>query len=234
VQLRILALETSGLSGSVAACEGGKLLAERALAAGQRSAQSLAPTLRQLLIEVGWRSADVQLVAVTVGPGSFTGLRVGVTTAKTFAYAVGANILAVDTLEVIAAQAPAEASRVSVVLDAQRQELFAAEFGARESFGRPIFQPAQIVPREAWLDSLAADRWVSGPVLEKFAERLPAGVHPVAKELWYPRAATVGLLAGRAYDRGQRDDLWQLVPKYLRRSAAEEKWDRRESGEGPI
>ena len=75
------------------------LLAELSLDHTQRSAQSLAPAIEALLTQVGWLPRDVQLVAVSVGPGSFTGLRVGVTTAKVFAYAVGAEVLGIDTLE---------------------------------------------------------------------------------------------------------------------------------------
>ena len=230
VQTRTLALETSGLSGSVAACDQGRLLAERELAAGQRSAQSLAPAVQKLLTEVGWQPRDVARVAVTVGPGSFTGLRVGVTTAKAFAYAVGAAVIGIDTLEVIAAQTPAEAARVAVAIDAQRQELYAAVYGPWTSQGRSLIEPARIVTVQAWLESLADDLWASGPVLEKLAGDVPAGVRSVAREFWHPRAATVGRLAGEVFDRGQRDDIWQLVPKYLRRSAAEEKWDQRGSG----
>ena len=140
VQTRTLALETSGLSGSVAACDGGRLLAERELAQGSRSAQSLAPALRQLLAQVGWQARDVHRVAVTVGPGSFTGLRVGVTTAKAFAYAVGAEVIGINTLDVIAAQAPVEAARVAVALDAQRQELFAAVYGPATAQGRALIR----------------------------------------------------------------------------------------------
>ena len=73
-----------------------------------------------LLKQVGWRPDDVQLVAVSVGPGSFTGLRVGVTAAKVFAYAVGAEVLGVDTLEAIAAASPDDVAEVSAVIDAQR------------------------------------------------------------------------------------------------------------------
>jgi tRNA threonylcarbamoyladenosine biosynthesis protein TsaB len=230
VQTRVLALETSGLSGSVAACEGGRLLVERELASGQRSAQSLAPALQRVLADVGWKPRDVQCVAVTIGPGSFTGLRVGVTTAKTFAYAVGAAVIGVDTLEVIAAQASVEAGRVAVALDAQRQEVFAAVYGPVTAMGRPAVDSARIVTLEAWLQSLSGDQWASGPILEKLAGMLPQGARPVPRELWHPRAATVGRLASAAFDRGELGDIWQLAPNYLRRSAAEEKWEGRGRG----
>jgi tRNA threonylcarbamoyladenosine biosynthesis protein TsaB len=214
--LRILALETSGLSGSVAALSGGKLLAQLSLNPEQRSAQSLAAGIQRLLGEVGWRPRDVQLVAVTRGPGSFTGLRIGVTTAKTFAYAVGAEVLGVDTLEVLADQAPAEAPVVQAVLDAQRQELFAATFRGGPSETR-------IVPIDTWLASLSPDHLVIGPVLTRLRGRLPAEVAVAPEATWTPLAATVGLVALRHYLAGQRSDLWQLTPLYLRRSAAEER-----------
>ena len=75
--------------------------------------------------EVGWKPGEVQLIAVTVGPGSFTGLRIGVSTAKALAYALATPLIGVNTLEVILRQAPAGLPRLQAVLDAQRYELFA-------------------------------------------------------------------------------------------------------------
>src|SRR5262245_33492571 len=87
--MRILAIETVGSTGSVAALDERGVLAELALDSRRRSAQTLVPGMAALVESVGWRSRDVELVAVASGPGSFTGLRIGVTTAKTFAYAIG-------------------------------------------------------------------------------------------------------------------------------------------------
>ncbi len=103
--MRILALETTDKTGTVAALDGSNLLAEMTLEPTRRSAQTLAPAIQSLLSQVGWRPPDVQLVGVSIGPGSFTGLRVGVTMAKVLAYAVGAEVLGVDTLEAVAAAA---------------------------------------------------------------------------------------------------------------------------------
>ncbi|HWC91080.1 MAG TPA: tRNA (adenosine(37)-N6)-threonylcarbamoyltransferase complex dimerization subunit type 1 TsaB, partial [Pirellulales bacterium] len=108
---RVLALETSGLSGSVALLDAGRPLAELPLPVGQRSAQSLVPTIDALVRQLDWRLEQIGLVAVTSGPGSFTSLRIGVSTAKCLAYAWGAEIQGVSTLEVIARQAPLEHRR---------------------------------------------------------------------------------------------------------------------------
>lgn len=227
--MRILALETSGLAGSVAALDGEGVAVERTLDATQRAARTLAPAIRNLLREVGWRPADVRLVAVAAGPGSFTGLRIGVTTAKTFAYAVGAEVLGVNTLEAIAFAAPAESSPLHVVMDAQRGELFAATF-ARDESGRLSFgTPTHIVAAETWLAALAPGEFVAGPALERLRDRLPDGVVALPNELCTPRAAAVAGLAREQHAAGKRDDVYQLTPNYFRQSAAEEK--RREASQ---
>src|SRR5215813_11089947 len=115
--MRILAIETSGRHGSIATlcgeAEALSVVGQTMLNAEQRTAQALAPALRSLLSEAGWRPDSVELVAVAVGPGSFTGLRIGVTTAKTLAYAVGCQAIGVHTLLAIAAQAPTDVNSVN-------------------------------------------------------------------------------------------------------------------------
>lgn len=225
--MRILALETSGVAGSVAALQGESLLAQRQLAADDRSARTLAPQCQTLLALVGWRPADVQLVAVTAGPGSFTGLRVGVTMAKTWAYAVGADLVGVDTLEVIAEQAPADIADLWAASDAQRQQLFVARWARQPLGGWRSVVPTHIEDRAAWLRSLVAPTAVSGPALAACAGLLPPDVRVLDESLWAPLACAVGQVAWRHYQAGQRDDPMQLVPLYLRRTAAEEQWERR-------
>ena len=220
----ILALETSELTGSVAASADGKLLAELQLDPQQRSARSLAPAIESLLEQVGWQPQEVQLVAVTVGPGSFTGLRVGVATAKVFAYAAGAEVLGIGTLEAIAAAAPQEIPAVAVAVDAQRGDVVAQRFqrkstGWLEEEGDPA-----LVPLEQWLATLPPGFAVSGPVLKKWVDPLPPGITLLDQAFWRPMAGNVARLAYRDYLAGRRDDLWALLPHYSRPSAAEEKW----------
>ena len=227
--LRILALETSTLDASVAALEGERLLGQTPLDRARRTAQSFAPAIEHQLHSVGWRPQDVQLVAVTQGPGSFTGLRVGVTAAKTLAYAIGAEVFAVNTLTVIARQAPAGAQYVSAVLDAQRQQLFAADFQRAED--RLVeASETRIVDVGQWLAGLSAGTTVTGPGLARLCDRLPAEVALADASCWTPQAATVGQLAHLDYQSGKRHDLWTLNPLYYRSSAAEERL--REKPEG--
>lgn len=219
----ILALETSGTSGSVAALHGRRLVAQVALHAEQRSAQSLAPGIRDLLAQAQWRPTDVQLVAVTSGPGSFTGLRVGATTAKVFAYAVQAEVLGVNTLEVLARQAPPESAAVEAVIDAHRQQLFVGRFVRGQDAQLAWQGEAMLFDIDRWLAELSPDRWLCGPVLAKLRDRLPDWANVLPESTWQPRAATVGELASEQFAAGHRDDLWKLAPNYGRASAAEEK-----------
>src|SRR3972149_6836639 len=94
----------------------------------QRTAQILAPGVRDLLDAHDWAPASIQLIAVAIGPGSFTGLRIGVTMAKTFAYAVGAQVIGVNTLAVLAEQARHLSGPLWTVMGDQRQALYAAKF----------------------------------------------------------------------------------------------------------
>ncbi len=230
--MRILALETTERVGTVAVMQDGNLLAQLELDRQKRSAQSLAPGLRTLLERVAWRPDAVDLVAVTVGPGSFTGIRVGVMTAKALAYAAGADILGLDTLETIAAGAPEGVRALWAAVDAQRGEVVAGPF-ARNGNGtfRPV-EPARLVEIDAWLDALPPDTLLSGPVLQKLAGRLPQHVSTLDAEYWPPKAAVVAGLAAERYAAGERHDLWTLVPRYSRRSAAEEKWLARRKADG--
>jgi tRNA threonylcarbamoyladenosine biosynthesis protein TsaB len=223
--MRILAIETSGHGGMLAALEGadsGTQLLREVRLEGGRTAQVLAPTLEKLLAEVGWPPRAVELVAVANGPGSFTGLRIGVTTAKTFAYAAGAQIQAVDTLDVLAAQTPWANAKLWTILDAQRQELFVARFGLRD--GHTVRElETHIVPQAGWVESLHMGERVTGPALAKLRTPLPPNVIALPESYWQPTAAGVGEVAWREYQSGKRDDLWEVVPNYFRLSAAEEK-----------
>jgi tRNA threonylcarbamoyladenosine biosynthesis protein TsaB len=227
----ILAFDTSGLAGSVAVLDGLRVLAEQVLDPQRRSAQTLAPAIVETLAVAGVQAAQIRLVATTAGPGSFTGLRVGVTAAKAFAYAVGAEVLGVSTLEVIAHQCGPLAPQMEVhaVIDAQRKELFLGRFQCQPLVvgGEPLrlirLSADAIVAADTWLASLSAMTVVTGAGLSRLQGRVIATAIVAPQSQWEPQAATIGRLAWRDYQLGRRDDLWKLAPVYLRPSYAEEK-----------
>src|SRR5690242_12220662 len=125
---RLLILETSGRAGFVAVAEGPRLMYDRRLDETRRHARDLAPAAADLLQRAGWRPRDVQAVIVGKGPGSYTGLRVGIMAAKAFAYATGCALVGVETFGAIARQAPSEALRLDVVADAQQGRAYWQRF----------------------------------------------------------------------------------------------------------
>lgn len=225
--MKILAFETSGLLGSVALLEtaGDQVssVVERPTPADERTARSLLPTAHALLQEAGWTPRDVELVAVTTGPGSFTGLRIGVVAAKTFAYAVGAKLVGVHTLAAMAEPIAERSSRLWTILDAQRQELFAAAFDPARTILDQATPPTQIVPIDEWLANVAAGDAILGPPLAKLRSQLPAGANALDEATWNPSAAATGRLGFQLFQRGEQISALELVPNYFRKSAAEEK-----------
>ena len=227
----LLALETSGRTGSLALLADGELVEERRLdETGRRHAQTLVAELDALVRRQSLTPKALAAVAVSRGPGSFTGLRVGIVCAKTLAWSAGIPLLAMDTFPVIAENAGAEHATVHVVDDAQRGDLFVGTY-QRSVDGRFVSTgPLVIRPAEQWVAGVDAAHLVLGPVVSRLLESEPPD--PVlqsrlATEPWQnqPQAREVGRLAWERLQRGEVDDVWTVGPFYLRASAAEEKWD---------
>jgi len=232
-QVRVLAIETSERVGTLATLlgegiadpnsAGPELVRAVTLPSDQRSARSLLPSIQALLADCDWQPQQLDLVCVSTGPGSFTGLRIGVTAAKTLAYATGASLVGVHTLAAIAANVTTPPQRLWTVLDAQRQELFAACF--EPGWQLSNLPATRILGVDDWLAELQADDSVCGPPLGKLADRLPTGVRVCDASAWPPSAASVGRLGIAAHASGMQVAAMQLVPQYYRKSAAEEKID---------
>jgi tRNA threonylcarbamoyladenosine biosynthesis protein TsaB len=235
----ILAIDSSTAGGSVALLEGPRIVAASTLDTQRRSAQTLAPAIAELLARQGLTARQLGLIATTIGPGSFTGLRIAVTLAKTLAYATGADLVGVSTLEALAHSLPAhldlaEGTRIEAILSAQRRELFVGQFevASRSQIAceQDLTLPAlrrcaedRLVSAAVWRAAVRPLSVVIGPQALQYAqgegEALPM-VHPVSADV---RADVVGRLAWRAHLGGRRDDPRKLVPVYLRPSYAEEK-----------
>ncbi len=219
---RLLLIETSSPAGFVALAGNDRLLEVRRLDEPRRQARDLAPAVGELLRDHGWQPADVSAVVISRGPGSYTGLRVGVMSAKAFAYATGCALVTLETFAVIAAQAPPEARRLAVLADAQQDKVYVQEFEGLTATG-----PLTVQPLSVWAAAQLAPVWVSGPGLKKWAGQLPSHLRPVEPALWDPQPASVLRLGLERFRAGQRDDVWTAEPIYLRPSAAEEQWDSR-------
>lgn len=220
---RLVIVETSSRTAQVALALGEELRGVRRLDEARRHARELVPALAALLAEQGWRPRDVQAILVSRGPGSYTGLRVGLMSAKTFAYAAGCAVLAVDTFAALALQAPAPVPRIDVLADAQQDKVYVQSFVLAEEQWLPATELA-IRHFADWLATREPSAWVTGPGLLKWAPRLPAETPRVDASFWETQPASLLRLGLARYRAGERDDPWTLEPLYLRPSSAEEQW----------
>jgi tRNA threonylcarbamoyladenosine biosynthesis protein TsaB len=221
---RALALETSGRTGSVALADGGALLAEEQYAHGLKHAAGIVPIIARLCRARGWAPRDVQVVYVSVGPGSFTGLRVGVTVAKALALATGAKVVAVPTADVLARNVPAGWQNAVIVLDAKRDQVYTAVY-ANEA-GSPVArEPAHLDSLASVLARVPRPVHLVGEGVPYHRKSIPEdpGVIVTAPELWQARAAAVVEVGAALARQGQFTDPDLLTPIYIRRPEAEEK-----------
>jgi tRNA threonylcarbamoyladenosine biosynthesis protein TsaB len=222
-QPRLLILETSGRAGLVALALGADLRQVHRLDEARRNARDLAPAVADLLSEQGWTARQLDAVLVGRGPGSYTGLRVGLMSAKTLAYATGCALIGLDTFAVIAQQVPPECLRLDVLADAQQDRVYVQSF-ARGEGGWLSASDLAIVSFTAWQAGKHPDAWVSGPGLTKWRGQVPAEVNVAPEPTWLPGAQSMLALGLARFQAGQRDDAFTLEPLYLRPSSAEEQW----------
>jgi tRNA threonylcarbamoyladenosine biosynthesis protein TsaB len=217
---RLLLLETSHRVGKAALASGGVVIGERTLDDSRRHARDLVPSIQALLQAQSWRARELDGVIVSRGPGSYTGLRVGLMSAKTLAYATGCPLIAIDTFDAIRRQAAENAAEIDVIADAQQGKIYVQRFGKHA-------KPLTILAFETWLESaLGEEVAVTGPGLEIFFDRIPAGVNVLPRESWYASPAALLSLGLIRFAKGERDDPFAVEPLYLRASSAEEKWDK--------
>ena len=219
-----LLIETSGRVGKVGLARGGSVVRSADLDATRRHARDLTTSVDGLLKAEGIGPRDLTGVMVSVGPGSYTGLRVGVMAAKALAYATGCRLVPVGTFAAIAEQAPSEAGVLWVIADALQGHVYIQRFERKPGTGRlvPSHGNVTIGPVDEWLNWLPAGVWVSGPGVKVYADRIPQWCNLVPEEDREP--SVVGLLAaGQGVPPVSREGLFALEPLYLRGSSAEEK-----------
>lgn len=233
----LLAIETSGGRGSVALLLPSGEVTERFLEGRTGHGKGLVPAMKELVREAGLSPGDVRVVAVSAGPGSYTGVRIGVTAAKMLAWTLRARPVAVSSLEALAAgaaePAPRGTRRLVPAVDARRGQVYAAFFafdheggtGTRKGpFRVPIHRegPDQVLRPERLASLLRPGDHVFGTAVASLAEELGGrdGV-TTSTEPDSPTASHVALLGRELAARGGTPSPHDLAPVYLRRSEAE-------------
>ena len=222
----ILGIETSGFTGSIALQrDDGSVFTRTLSKEGRRHAQSLLLEIEGLFQDQQLSPRDCSAVAVSWGPGSFTGLRVGIVCAKTWAFATEGQVALVDTFLAIAENSPADVNEVYVLADAQRGDFFVGQYKRDTASVFQRIGEIQIIPADAWIAERTSQEIVSGPGAEKRRETLAEQCLVLEPEYCHPQAEKGVQLGSQQLAAGQLNDIWSLEPFYLRQSAAEEKWE---------
>lgn len=228
----VLAFETATPACTVALAENGALLAELTVVSPRAHSARLMPLIAQALAESGRSRHDLGGIAVGIGPGSFTGLRIGLATAKGLAYALDLPCAPVSTLAAMArnvaggAAAAGAEPLICPLLDARRGDVFAALYAGSAERIAP-----RLVPLDNWLTALAeegqpvlfAGDAAAGPLREAVAGAMGPLARFVPPGLAWPRAWAVADLGSAVLAAGGGIAADDLLPAYLRRSTPEER-----------
>lgn len=232
---RVIGIETSGSVGSVAVCEDDTVVGERCFEKGMRHGKELITSIKAIFKELHWKPNNIELIAVSVGPGSYTGLRVGITCAKTLAYALNKPIIAVPTLDVLAENAPINSHFICPVLDAKRMRVYACIYKPSllsphsQGGGRGGWERASdflIIPPGELLALLPRPVTIFGdgtkPYLDTFNQK---GILIGEEEMGIAKARVVAILGRKLYENGERCNLTTLIPLYLRKPEPVERYE---------
>jgi tRNA threonylcarbamoyladenosine biosynthesis protein TsaB len=222
-----LAFDTSTKTGSVALLKDEILLVEQFMNTGKNHGETVHPAIRQILSAAGIGIGDVNLLAVTVGPGSFTGLRIGAGTAKGLAFAEEIPIVGVSTLEALAANVSGSTLTICPMLDARKGEVYTA-FYRFDGAGFPgKVSDEQVVSPEILLAGVDQTTLFLGDGAIAYEGLIRSTLfdkaHFVPEPFNYIRAASVGLIGLKKFCDGDSLNSLIFAPRYLRLSEAETK-----------
>jgi tRNA threonylcarbamoyladenosine biosynthesis protein TsaB len=225
----ILTVETSGRSSSVAITSDGSLVAERTSQAKTLThSEKLMPQIETLLRESGLGIGEIDIFAASGGPGSFTGLRIGITCVKTLAYASGKPVVCVPTLDILAMNAVSAGYPVCAVMDARNGQVYSAVFHFKENIPVPEgdYSAGHIDELGGRLKENKAEKIIlvgsgAGMHLDRLAELTGGRCVAGGPGSWIPRASMAGFLAFQLAKSGQSINAEDLVPLYVRKPQAE-------------
>lgn len=224
--MKILGLDTSTMMTTCAVMEDETLLGEFSLSLDMSHSESLVPMIKELMDNLGMKVGDMDGFAVSKGPGSFTGLRIGLATAKGFAHVTGKPIVGVSSLEVLADNMYGH-EIVVPMMDARRDRVFTAIYSMDKGSWLPVLEPdalpvedlIHIIDRDHERAMLVGDGAVR--YRDEFARSLGDKALFAPGSLNLSRAASVCRLGMIRLSNGQLDDMFTMAPEYLRDSQAQ-------------
>ena len=226
-EAKVLLLETSGSSGVVALGFGTTIVAHRVLEIAKRHVSDMAPAIAEMLKECGWEAKNLDAIATGIGPGSYTGLRIGLMSARTLAMMTGSRLLGISTFEILAQHClEAGHAKVEIIADAQQDKIYAQRFENNNSHLISASE-LKIVSAAEWIANRDISFAIAGPGVTKVQPLIPAKEGMVVEQSGNINKESFLALALKKLFSHHSDDPLSLQPLYLRRSSAEEQWDKR-------
>jgi len=216
----ILGIDTATRIASVGITREAEVLAEASIEATSNHTETLLPLIADVVAQAQVSLLDVTGIGVSIGPGSFTGLRIALGTVKGLAYAMGQRVVGIPTLEALAHTVSEWEGLVCPILDARKREVYTALFRRSQNGALQMIWPAQVSRLEAMIEQITEPCLFLGDGVETYgpAIRAHCGMHaqllPFAN--YHPRGAVVAKLAWERLAHGVSDDLATLVPAYVR------------------
>ena len=224
--MKILAFDTSAKTASVAVCDGGNILGVSNIENGLTQSELVLPMAEALLSQLKMSFADVELYAVTVGPGSFTGVRIGVSTVKGLAFGRDIPCAPVSTLEALAENAAGLTGLIVPCMDARRGQFYTATFAATAE-GISRMTPDRAISAEELAEELRSyegDIYITGDgydVAHKLLTSLGVKLAVTPYLLRSQNAVSIARVAEKMHAQGLYVSERELAPSYLRLPQAE-------------
>ena len=221
---KLLVLDSSTLTGSIALCQGALPVAESVLNLSSTHSERLLGQIDALLEQSGWALAELDLLAAVTGPGSFTGLRIGVATLKGLAQALNKPVVGLSSLQLLAMNVPLVNAPVHAFLDARKQEVYSQPFVWRQGVPTAV-GAARVLPPRKLLTELQGEVVLVGNAVPLYRQLIDEILGERARlpppPLHQPRAAQGSWLALQARSLGQTQMAAELLPGYVRPADAE-------------
>lgn len=230
--MRILAVDTSTNVATVAILEDDTIIGEYSCNRGKTHSQRLMPMIQNLLEMVGLKAADMDAFAASIGPGSFTGLRIGVTTVKAMAFAAAKPVISVHTLDALAYNLSISKDLICPIIDARNDQVFTAIYRFVDGKLQRLteYMGVHISELVRQLNTMSDEVIFLGDGCkthkEYFENELGQRVHFAAPDAALARATSVAILAKELYSDEKPESCYDMVPYYLRKSQAERQNDK--------
>ena len=218
--MKVLGIDTSTMTGAIGIVEGEEIISELRVNIAVTHSERLMLHVDGLLKSARLELGDIDALAVGVGPGSFTGLRIGLATVKGLAYATGKPVAGVGTLDVLAENLPYCDRMVCAVLDARKSQVYAALYRTSEGKAETVMAAAVMDPEElaGKIDAPAVFMGEGSRVYEKLLrDKLGDMAVFAPRSLGYPSGAAAAFLGAREIEAGRATDPFAIEPFYIRK-----------------